>query len=137
MRIITEDFEKLQIYDVVVEVVNLGRATFKEAAQLKNILDQDINNKIRKIVIDLSQCEFIDSTFLGVLVLSLKSIAKIGGDIRLVKPADLAKSFMEKSGTLNVFNAYNSLNDAIQSFEFEGEKNYYLADGANLLSNGI
>ena len=137
MRVVTEEFEKLQIYDVVVEVVNLSRATFKEAAQLKKILDQDIENKIRKIIVDLSQCEFIDSTFLGVLVLSLKSSAKIGGDIRLVRPADLAKSFLEKSGTLNVFNSYDSLNDAIQSFEFEGEKNYYLAHGAGLLSNSI
>jgi anti-anti-sigma factor len=137
MRVVTEEFEKLQIYDVVVEVVNLSRATFKEAAQLKKILDQDIENKIRKVIVDLSQCEFIDSTFLGVLVLSLKSSAKIGGDIRLVRPADLAKSFLEKSGTLNVFNSYDSLNDAIQSFEFEGEKNYYLAHGAGLLSNSI
>ena len=137
MRVVTEEFEKLQIYDVVVEVVNLSRATFKEAAQLKKILDQDIENKIRKVIVDLSQCEFIDSSFLGVLVLSLKSSAKIGGDIRLVRPADLAKSFLEKSGTLNVFNSYDSLNDAIQSFEFEGEKNYYLAHGAGLLSNSI
>ncbi|HMN48809.1 MAG TPA: STAS domain-containing protein [Ignavibacteriaceae bacterium] len=134
MRVVTEDFEKLQIYDVVVEVVNLGRATYKEAAALKKILENDIENKIKKIIVDLSQCEFIDSTFLGVLVLSLKASAKIGGDIRLVKPAEVAKTLMEKSGTLNVFNLYNSLNDAVQSYEFPNEKNYYLSQGAGILS---
>lgn len=134
MRVVTEDFEKLQIYDVVVEVVNLGRATYKEAAALKKILENDIENKIKKIIVDLSQCEFIDSTFLGVLVLSLKASAKIGGDIRLVRPAEVAKSLMEKSGTLNVFNLYNSLNDAVQSYEFPNEKNYYLSQGSGILS---
>jgi anti-anti-sigma factor len=134
MRVVAEDFEKLQIYDVVVEVVNLTRATYREAAQLKKILDNDIENKIRKIVVDLSQCEFIDSTFLGVLVLSLKASAKIGGDIRLVKPAEVAKSLMEKAGTLNVFNIYSSLDDAVQSFDFPSDKNYYLSNGASLLS---
>lgn len=133
MRVVTEDFEKLQIYDVVVEVVNLGRATYKEAAALKKILENDIENKIKKIIVDLSQCEFIDSTFLGVLVLSLKASAKIGGDIRLVKPAEVAKTLMEKSGTLNVFNLYNSLNDAVQSYEFPNEKNYYLSQGTDIL----
>ena len=137
MRVIAEDFEKLQIYDVVVEVVNLSRATFKEAAQLKKILENDIANNVKKIVVDLSQCEFIDSTFLGVLVLSLKASAKIGGDIRLVKPAEVAKSLMEKAGTLNVFNLYDSLNDATQSFEYPNEKNYYLSQGSRILSHNI
>lgn len=137
MRAIIEDFEKLQIRDVVVEVVNLSRATYKEAAQLKKILEKDIDNKIKKIIVDLSQCEFIDSTFLGVLVLSLKSSAKIGGDVRLVKPAEVAKTLMEKAGTLNVFNLYDSLNDAIESYNFPNEMNYYLAQGAKILSPNI
>ena len=137
MRIIEEDFEKLQIYDVVVEVVNLTRATFKEAVQLKKILDNDVENKIKKIVVDLSQCEFIDSTFLGVLVLSLKASAKYGGDIRIVKPTKMAKSLMEKAGTLNVFNIHTSLNDAIQSFDLSNEQNYYLTNGSGILAQII
>ena len=134
MRIVTEDFEKLQIYDVVIEVVNISRATYKEAGQLKKILEYDIENKIRKVIVDLSQCEFIDSTFLGVLVFALKSSAKIGGDLRLIKPAEVAKAFIEKVGTLNVFNIYDSLDEAVQSFDYPSDKNYYLSEGASLLS---
>jgi anti-anti-sigma factor len=137
MRVVTEDFETLQIYDVVIEVVNLTRATYKEAAELKKILDNNIENKIRKIIVDLSQCEFIDSTFLGVLVLALKSSAKIEGEIRLVKPVEMAKSLMEKVGTLNVFNLYDSLNEAVQSFDYENNKNYYLNQGTGLLAHEL
>jgi anti-anti-sigma regulatory factor len=39
----------------------------------------------------------------------LKSSAKIGGDIRLVKPDEVVKTLMEKAGTLNVFNLYDSI----------------------------
>ena len=39
MRAIIEDFEKLLVSDIVVQVVNLSRATYKEASQLKKNLD--------------------------------------------------------------------------------------------------
>lgn len=133
MRAVMEDFEQLLVNDIVVQVVNLSRATYREASQLKKSLDELILTKHKKIIVDISQCEFIDSTFLGVLVLSLKSIAKIDGDIRLIKPAEVVKTLMEKSGTLNVFNLYESLEEAIKSFEIEGEKNYYLANGLPIL----
>jgi len=133
MRAITEDFETLLINDLIIQVVHLSRATFKEASQLKKSLDELIKNRQKKIIVDISQCEFIDSTFLGVLVLSLKSSAKIGGDLRLVKPHEIVKTLMERAGTLNVFNIYDSIDEAIRSFEVKGDQNYYLGNGAPIL----
>jgi len=78
MRVINEDFRQLHVSDIVIEVVNLSRATFREASELKKQLDDLIKQNYKKIIVDISQCEFVDSTFLGVLVLSLKSSAKIG-----------------------------------------------------------
>ena len=40
---------------------------------------------------------------------------------------------MEKAGTLNVFNLYDSLDEAMKSFELNGDKNYYLANGSPIL----
>lgn len=131
---IMEDFEKKFVNGVVVEVINFRKAASEEAQKLNKILDKEINIKSRKIIVDLSQCEFIDSTFLGVLVLSLKSIARIGGDIRLVKPNSITKSLMAIAGTLNVFNVYNTLEDAINSFNYNSVTNYYLAQGAGIMT---
>jgi len=134
MRAIPEDFERLHINDIVIQVVNLSRATYKEANVLKINLDELISaHKQQKIIVDISRCEFIDSTFLGVLVLALKSSAKINGDIRIVKPDEVAKALMEKVGTLNVFNMYNTLDEAIKSFEIRGDQNYYLTNGSPIL----
>ncbi|GIK23083.1 MAG: STAS domain-containing protein [Ignavibacterium sp.] len=135
MRAISEDFERLHINDIIIQVVNLSRATYKEANILKKNLDELISaHKQQKIIVDISRCEFIDSTFLGVLVLALKSSAKINGDIRIVKPDEVAKALMEKAGTLNVFNLYDTLDEAIKSFEIRGDQNYYLAQGSPIIA---
>ncbi len=134
MRAISEDFDRLHINNIVIQVVNLSRATYREANVLKKNLDELISiQKQQKIIVDISKCEFIDSTFLGVLVLALKSSAKINGDIRIVKPDEVVKALMEKAGTLNVFNLYDTLDEAIKSFEIRGDQNYYLAQGSPIL----
>ncbi|MDY0083367.1 MAG: STAS domain-containing protein [Ignavibacteriaceae bacterium] len=135
MRAISEDFDRLHINNIVIQVVNLSRATYREANVLKKNLDELISiQKQQKIIVDISKCEFIDSTFLGVLVLALKSSAKINGDIRIVKPDEVVKALMEKAGTLNVFNLYDTLDEAIKSFEIRGDQNYYLAQGSPILA---
>ena len=111
-----EDFEKKIQKDVVIEVVNLTRATLKEANQFKKILQEDIEKKFKKIVIDISQCEFLDSTFLGTLVLAKKSMDRIGGELKIVEPASVFKVLLEKTSTLQVFDTYKSIDEAVNSF---------------------
>ena len=111
-----EDFEKKIEKDIVIEVVNLSRATWKEANQFKVILQEDVEKKFRKLVVDISQCEFLDSTFLGTLVLAKRSINKIGGELKIVEPPSVFKVLREKTSTLQVFDSYKSLEDAVNSF---------------------
>jgi len=77
-------------------------------------------------VVDISQCEFIDSTFLGAIVFTLKQIAKVGGDLRIVKSERLAGPFMKKLGTLKIFNVSNSVEAAIDSYNSTEVYNHYL-----------
>jgi len=116
MNAVMEDFEKKIQKDVVIEVVNLTRATLKEANQFKKILQEDIEKKFRKIVIDISQCEFLDSTFLGTLVLAKKSMDRIGGELKIVEPDSVFQVLMEKTSTLQVFDTYKSIDEAVNSF---------------------
>jgi len=111
-----EDFEKKAINDVIVEIVNLSRATFKEASDFKKILNEDLEKKFQKIVVDISQCEFMDSTFLGVLVYAQKRISSQGGTIKLVEPASVFQTLLEKTSTLRIFDTYKTLQEAVQSF---------------------
>jgi len=112
-----DDFDKKVIKDVIVEIVNLTRATFKEAEELRKILADDYELRFRKVVVDISHCEFIDSTFLGVLVVALKNMTKIGSELRLVKPSNAAYSMMISVGTFKIFNSYDTVEEAIASFD--------------------
>lgn len=113
-----EDFIKKVVKDIIVEKVNLTRATWKEAIELRKILEEDIEKKFLKIIVDISECEFMDSTFLGALVVSQKNISKIGGEIKLIEPVSVMQTFMEKAGTLKIFDTYPDLDEAVRSFDF-------------------
>ena len=110
------DFTKEKYNDVLVEVVNLTRATLKEAEEFKLTLLQDIEEGVKKIVVDISQCEFIDSTFLGALVVSLKKITSQGGDLRLVGFQPSVHSMFELTRMYRVFESYKTKEEAVQSF---------------------
>jgi anti-anti-sigma factor len=112
--------------DVVIEVVDLVRATYKEAGDLKKILEEEMDKGFVKIVVDISHCLFIDSTFLGAMVYTLKNIAKLGGDIRIVISDSIIRSLMAKVGTLHVFNVYNTVEEAVLSFDSPEIINHYL-----------
>ncbi len=111
-----EDFEKKIEKDVVIEVVNLSRATWKEAQEFKKILSENVEKKFRKLVVDISQCEFLDSTFLGTLVFAKRSVNKIGGELKIVEPESVFRVLREKTSTLQVFDSYKSLDEALASF---------------------
>ncbi len=111
------DFKREVHSDVVVEVVNLTRATLKEAEDFKYILSEDIEAGWRKIIVDLSVCEFIDSTFLGSLVVSLKKVTSFGGDLRLVGFQPAVHSMFELTRMYRVFESFESKQEAIKSFK--------------------
>ena len=64
----SEEFELLTVNGVRFIILNLSRATLREAIILKSIIEEEINLGEKKLVLDISQCEFIDFSFIGSLV---------------------------------------------------------------------
>jgi len=111
------NFVEQKVGEVLVVGVNLARATLQEADSFKQLLFNAIERGERKIVVDFSQCDFVDSTFLGSLVVSLKRMTQVGGDIRLVGFRPAVRSMMELTRMHKVFDCYGSVQDAVKSFE--------------------
>jgi len=103
--------------DVLVNRVNLLRATINEAADLRTLLDEQITIGHSKIVIDLSQCTHLDSTFVGVLVVTQKKLLAKGGELKMVDPLDPAKELLYLIGISKVFETFEIAEDAINSFK--------------------
>jgi hypothetical protein len=97
-----EDFSKENVYDVTVINVNLTRATLKEAQELKKIIDEEITIQHKKLLVDISQCEFIDSTFLG--------------GLNIVEPVALNENLFHMTRILEKLNLHKSREEAIESF---------------------
>jgi anti-anti-sigma factor len=115
MRDAMLDFEKEYSGDIVIITVNISRATVKEAHEFKRFIEDEIKKKKLKIIIDLSPCDFIDSTFIGVLVVTLKKLADIGGELRIIEPPSIAHTILTVTGTLNIFNTHKTKSEAIMA----------------------
>ena len=110
------DFEKQSSGEVVIEKVNLLRATTVKANIMKERLFDDIHLNKKKIIVDISKCDFIDSSFLGALVLSVKRTRETGGDIKIVTGSSVVKETLHITGFLRVFENYSSVEDALKSY---------------------
>ena len=111
------EFFREEVNDIVVITVGLKRATLVEAEEFKQVLVNDIQRGFKKIVVDLSSCEFIDSTFLGSLVVSLKKLTGLGGDLRLVGFQPAVHSMFKLTRMYRVFASFKSTQEAVQSFK--------------------
>ena len=96
----------------------LERATLSKAGLIKDTLMENIDLGHRRFIIDCSTVEFMDSTFLGALVVTVKKLNVLKGDLRLVfsnKNSPIWLMF-ETTRMFNVFKCYLSLDDAVESY---------------------
>ncbi len=76
-------FEQELIDDLAIEKVNLKRATMNDSDEFKDVLFSNINSGVKNIIVDVAKCDFMDSSFLGAIVLGLKEATKHGGTLVL------------------------------------------------------
>jgi anti-anti-sigma factor len=88
-----------------------------EAGIIKKRLLEDIHLSKKKIIVDLSNCYFIDEIFLGALVVSLKRTRETGGDIKVVMDSSVLKKIPNITGFQKVFENYSSVENALKSFK--------------------
>ena len=69
-----ENFLLTKVEDIIVEEINLVKATRDQAEEFKVVLLKHIDEGSLKIIVDLHQCEFVDSTFLSTLLIALKAV---------------------------------------------------------------
>ncbi len=110
-----ENFDQKIYGDVLVLKVNLTRAAASESAELKKLLNEQMITK-NNIIADLSQCSHMDSTFIGVLVVTHKNLVSKGGELKLVEPQEPARELFHLTGVSKIFNTYLSAEEAVQSF---------------------
>lgn len=110
-------FEKDEsTYDnYVVVTVDFERATLREASSFKKFLETVISSEDNKgIVVNLNKCEFIDSSFFGVLVGAVKRIKIMNRNFFLVYDNEHQLPIFSATGLDKVFTVFNSVEEAVQ-----------------------
>ena len=70
----------------------------------------------RKILLNLSEMEYIDSNGLGELVQSLKTSKRFGAQLVLLKPQDRVRKTLRLTNLLPMFSVYETEAEALKSF---------------------
>jgi anti-anti-sigma factor len=111
-----EDFEKECVQDIVVQKVNLLKATQIEAQPFWQRLESNNVFDSTKIIVDLSFCTFVDSTFKGIIVKAFRKITENKGKLKLVLPQLEAVDSFKLSGLTQTIDSFEDLESAIKSY---------------------
>jgi anti-anti-sigma factor len=110
------DFEKRVKNEVLVIEVDLFRASAAEAVRFRNILDREIAGGYNNFVIDLTKCSFIDSAFIGALIVIKKKLELSDGQLKLIITNKIIQNAAHLAKTISVFNSYHSIHDALSNY---------------------
>ena len=100
-----------------VEVLNLtGRLDASSAKDFKEKVGSLAKEKRVNLVIDMGAIDFIDSSGLGSLVASLRSVNKLGGDIKIASLQDPVRSIFEITRLHRIFEIFDDSLTAAKSF---------------------
>ncbi len=88
-----------------------GRANCLSSVSFKRVINSLIERGRRVFTLDLSDCQLMDSTFLGVLVGLNRTLGQAGpdGGFSLYKPTETVRVLLDNLGILELFSTAESL----------------------------
>ena len=91
-----------------------GRANCLSSVPFKRVINCLIERGRRVFTLDLSDCQLMDSTFLGVLVGLNRTLGQAGpdGGFSLYKPTESVRVLLDNLGILELFSTAESLGQA-------------------------
>jgi anti-anti-sigma factor len=97
--------------------VNLVRATLNEASEFREVLDDAIKTSDKDIIVNLSDCQHLDSTFLGLLVSSYKKLKGQQRNLAIIEPVDQSSVFLTLNSIGKIFPIYRDIKAALTDIE--------------------
>ena len=88
-----------------------------DATLLHEKLHDCIESGTMKVVIDLSKVDWMNSTGLGILISGLTTLRNNGGELKLANVTDKIQSLLTITKLVTVFEAYDSIDEALKSFQ--------------------
>jgi anti-sigma B factor antagonist len=93
-------------------VIPRGRLNMVAARQLKEVLADLVGSGTSRIVVDMAETTFLDSSGLGALIGGLKSARQAGGDLRIARPVPAVTTVFELTNLDRVLRARDDVETA-------------------------
>ena len=99
-----------------------GRLVLGDAQKtLHDAIDEMLATNWNKIVLNLAALARIDSSGIGELVASMKTVKEAGGQLALLQPDDHVRRILHVSQVLPLFETFESEADAMAALQEEGD----------------
>lgn len=102
--------------DGVAIVRLVGRFDLVAAGEVRRWLATAVLDGHRRLVVDLDQVPFVDSSGLGALVSGLKAARLAGGDLRIARPGNQARLSLNVTTLDKVLRPYDTLEEALVDY---------------------
>lgn len=114
----TTNFEMIEknIGDIKVIKV-IGELDALVAPKLKDRISKLVEMDVTKFIIDFEELVHINSLAMGILRGKLRTVKEMGGDIKLINLNEHIKTIFEMIGLDEIFEIYNSEEEAVESFK--------------------
>jgi len=97
-----------------------GEVDVYTAPQLKQQIISLLDNDITKIIVDLTDVAYLDSTALGVLIGGLKRLRERDGSLSLICPNPRIRRIFEITGLDKIFDMYQTQDEARSAEKSKG-----------------
>ena len=101
---------------IAVIKINVPKATMERSKDFKEYLNREMSTGQKRIIIDMTDVNFIDSSFLATLVSGLKNIMGSKGDIKILGLQSPVRAMFELTRLYKVFEIFNTEQDALASY---------------------
>jgi anti-anti-sigma factor len=90
-----------------------GRMTFgRDAEQFESVVRKLLDGGDRKLVLDATALEYIDSAGIGAVVSALTSVKQAGGELRLAGANERIRRLFTMTGVDRLLSAYATVGEA-------------------------
>lgn len=106
-----------KIGEILLLKIGHYEATIVVAKDFKETLINYIEDGNKKILLDFTEIDLMDSTFLGALVVALRKMKEVGGEIKIFGVSESVSLVFGLTKMKNYFDICDSKEEAIQSFD--------------------
>lgn len=109
------DFQVTAAGDGAAVVTVAGRLDMVSAPRLRSTVTDTVEDGRSRVVVDLGETTFLDSSGLGALIAALKTTRQAGGDLRIARVGEQSMMVLELTRMTSVLRPHATVEDALSA----------------------